>query len=102
VLLIATVVAWSDTDVLAEDLSQVRLAGKATIRSNVDNAFSRPFQKGPSVVDPTLKQISMGCHTHRRAEHFKKVSAAVTRILCQRGKADLGLESTLNPFENTL
>jgi len=102
VLLIATVVAGRDTDMLAEDLTQVRLAGKATIRSNIDNAFSRPFQESPSVVDPTLKQISMGCHAHRRAEHFKKVSAAVTRILCQRGKADLGLESMLNPFENTL
>jgi hypothetical protein len=102
VLLIATVVTGGDSDMLAEDLTQVRLAGKATIRSNVDNAFSRPFQKGPSVVDPTLKQISMGCHAHRRAEHFKKVPAAVTRLLCQRGKADPGLESMLNPFENTL
>jgi len=47
VLLIATVVAGRDTDMLAEDLTQVRLAGKATIRSNIDNAFSRPFQESP-------------------------------------------------------
>jgi hypothetical protein len=55
VLLIATVVAWGDSDMLAEDLSQVRLAGEATIRSNVDNAYFRPFQEGPSVVGPTLE-----------------------------------------------
>ena len=101
-LLIATVVAWSDTDVLAEDLSQVRLAGEATRCSNVNNAYFPTFQEGSGVVDTALQQIPMRCHAHRRAEHFKKVSAAVTRILCQRGKADLGLESMLNPFENTL
>jgi len=50
VLLIAAVVAWGDSDMLAGDLSQVRLAGEATIRSNVDNAYFRPFQEGPSVV----------------------------------------------------
>jgi len=40
---------------LAEDLSQVRLAGEATIRGNVDNAYFPPFQQGPSVVGPTLE-----------------------------------------------
>jgi hypothetical protein len=98
VLLIATVVAWGDSDMLAEDLSQVRLAGEATIRSNVDNSYFPPFQEGSGVVDPTLKQIPMRRHAHRRAEHFKKVAAAITRLLSQRGKADLGLETMLNPF----
>jgi hypothetical protein len=55
VLLIATVVAWGDPDMLAEDLSEMRLAGEATIRSNVDNSYFPPFQEGSSVVDPTLE-----------------------------------------------
>jgi hypothetical protein len=98
VLLIATVLAWGDSDVLAEDLRQVRLAGEARIRSNVNNTYFSSFQEGSGVIDTALQQISMRCHAHRRAEHFKKVSAAVTSILCQRGKADLGLETMLNPF----
>jgi sarcosine oxidase delta subunit len=102
VLLIATVVAGGDTDMLVEDLSQVRLAGEATRRSNVYNAYFLTFQQRSGVIDPTLEQISMWCHADGCAEHFKKVSAAVTRLLCQRGKADLGLEAVFNPFENTL
>jgi hypothetical protein len=98
VLLIATIVAWGDSDMLAEDLRQVRLAGEARIRSNVNDAYSLPFQERSGVFDPTLKQKSMGCHARGCAEHFKKVSAAVTRLLCQRGKADLGLETMFNPF----
>ena len=45
VLLIATEVAWGDSDMLAEDLSQVRLAGEATRYSNVDNAYFPTFQE---------------------------------------------------------
>jgi len=55
VLLIATVVAWGDPDMLAEDLSEMRLAREATIRGNVDNSYFPPFQEGSSVVDPTLE-----------------------------------------------
>jgi hypothetical protein len=55
VLLIATVVAWSDSDMLAEDLGQMCLAREATIRSNVDNAYFPLFQEGLSMVDPTLE-----------------------------------------------
>jgi hypothetical protein len=81
VLLIAAIVAWGDSDMLAEDLRQVRLAGEAGIRSNVNNTYFPSFQEGSGVVDPTIKQVSMRCHAHGCAEHFKKVSAAVTRLL---------------------
>jgi hypothetical protein len=40
---------------VTEGLSQVRLAGEATICSNVNNAYFPPFQKGSSVVDPTFQ-----------------------------------------------
>jgi hypothetical protein len=97
-LLIATVVAWGDSDMLAEDLIQMRLAGETAIRSNVDNAYFPPFQEGSSVVDSTLEQVSVRRHAHGRAKHFKKMSAAVTCIVRQRGEADLGLEIMLDPF----
>ena len=98
VLLIATILAWGDSDMLAEDLRQVRLAGEAGIRSNVNNTYFPSFQEGSGVVDTALQQISMRSHAHRRAEHFKKVSTAVTRLLCQRSEADLGLETMLDLF----
>jgi hypothetical protein len=54
VLLIAAVVAWRDSDMLTEGLSQVRLAGETTICSNVNNTYFPPSQEGSSMIDPTL------------------------------------------------
>jgi hypothetical protein len=54
VLLSATIFGWRDAEVRAEDLSQVRLAGEATICRNVNNAYFPPFQKGSSMVDSAL------------------------------------------------